>query len=510
MSEQRHIIKRQLIELQTASQQSASQIQAEMSRIYRQRIIPLIDQICSELSDPNRIYRLDLVQLDLGVIDIHTLEVDIVSKVRTQLRQQLAAEIKRQENTTDQQEQSQLELLTVFARTGSLPWWADTSQPDILTTCLQQLLKTTPDALRQLIRALAQEKEPVRRLILAYSDMALTNLLTLLIPADLSHPQEMIQLLLSPQTQAVKTMSQIRQNAWLALFSVAISTQPDWTNVRFYTAVSQQIALTSNMTTPQFLASLYQRTQEGSDQKADLNAFVQMLYPQVHDMSSPSGSDMTTEQWNGTDADQTGDNQSADPSAPAPSVEDAFARLQQAITNEQAGVSTLNTPDDLYVANAGLVILWPFLTHFFTNLNLLQAKAFKHDVLQQRAVGILQYLVTEESVFPEYLLPLNKLLCGVALTAVIDPQDPFSTAETEECTHLLQATISQAPILRNMSVEGFRGTFLQRQGILRARDGAWLLQVEQETYDVVLERFPWGWEWVKLPWMDTALRVEWV
>ena len=60
-----------------------------------------------------------------------------------------------------------------------------------------------------------------------------------------------------------------------------------------------------------------------------------------------------------------------------------------------------------------------------------------------------------------------------------------------------------------MSIAGFRGTFLLRQGILGQRDGAWLLRVERETYDIVLERFPWSVDWVKLPWMEAPLRVEW-
>ena len=86
---------------------------------------------------------------------------------------------------------------------------------------------------------------------------------------------------------------------------------------------------------------------------------------------------------------------------------------------------------------------------------------------------------------------------------------PLTESEAEECTDLLSALIEQAPILRNMSVEGFRGSFLLRQGVLSARDGAWLLQVERETYDVVVDRLPWSFEWVKLPWLDTLLRVEW-
>jgi hypothetical protein len=45
--------------------------------------------------------------------------------------------------------------------------------------------------------------------------------------------------------------------------------------------------------------------------------------------------------------------------------------------------------------------------------------------------------------------------------------------------------------------------------VLSARDGAWLLRVQRETYDVVLDRFPWSITWVKLPWMNTLLRVAW-
>ena len=60
-----------------------------------------------------------------------------------------------------------------------------------------------------------------------------------------------------------------------------------------------------------------------------------------------------------------------------------------------------------------------------------------------------------------------------------------------------------------MTIDGFRGNFLIRGGSLSMKYGNWLLRVERETYDVVLDRFPWGFQWVKLPWMKEVLRVEW-
>jgi hypothetical protein len=165
--------------------------------------------------------------------------------------------------------------------------------------------------------------------------------------------------------------------------------------------------------------------------------------------------------------------------------------------------------DEIYINNAGLVILWPFLSHFFGRLELLEAHQFKDTAARQRAAGLLQYAATGKASFPEYVLPLNKILCGLALTEVFDFGSSLLEPEAEECAHLLTAAIAQAPILRDMSPPGFRGTFLLRPGVLRSRDGAWLLQVERESYDVVLDRFPWSWEWVKLPWMAAPLRVEW-
>jgi hypothetical protein len=41
------------------------------------------------------------------------------------------------------------------------------------------------------------------------------------------------------------------------------------------------------------------------------------------------------------------------------------------------------------------------------------------------------------------------------------------------------------------------------------RTGAWLLRVERQAEDALLERLPWGWSWIRLPWMEHPLQVEW-
>jgi len=189
-------------------------------------------------------------------------------------------------------------------------------------------------------------------------------------------------------------------------------------------------------------------------------------------------------------------------------IENREAARRRPIPGQDAD-ATEETADEVYVGNAGLVLLWPFLGHFFAGLGLLVEQQFKDEAARQRAVGLLQHLATGAPAFPEYLLPLNKLLCGVDLTQLFDFGDPLTDGEADEALALLRAVIEHAPILRDMTPAGLQGTFLLRQGVLRISAGAWLLQVERESYDVVLERFPWSWDWVKLPWMAAPLRVEW-
>src|SRR5262249_15070238 len=142
-------------------------------------------------------------------------------------------------------------------------------------------------------------------------------------------------------------------------------------------------------------------------------------------------------------------------------------------------------------------------------LELMAEKKFKDGRALHRAVGLLQYIVTEDPSPPEYQVLLPRVLCGMDVKEVFDFGPPVTEVEAEECTDMLAAVIASAPILKEMSVDGFRGSFLIRKGALGTRDGSWLLRVERVTYDVVLDRFPWGLSWVKLPWMEAPLSVEW-
>src|SRR5207249_2404806 len=72
------------------------------------------------------------------------------------------------------------------------------------------------------------------------------------------------------------------------------------------------------------------------------------------------------------------------------------------------------------IDNAGLVLLWPFLRHFFGHLGLLDEGRFRDGEAVQRATGLLGHLATGDPAPAEYLLPLCKVLCGMEPDEVFD------------------------------------------------------------------------------------------
>jgi hypothetical protein len=167
------------------------------------------------------------------------------------------------------------------------------------------------------------------------------------------------------------------------------------------------------------------------------------------------------------------------------------------------------TDEEVYVENAGLVILWPFLPRFFAHLGLARERELVDAAAARRAAALLEYAATGTTDAREPALVLNKVLCGIDPGDVFELHEPLRPHELDEAEVLLRAVVERAPILRDMSTAGLRGTFLLRAGRLGAGAGRWLLRVERQTHDVVLDRFPWSIAWVKLPWMSAPLQVEW-
>jgi hypothetical protein len=165
--------------------------------------------------------------------------------------------------------------------------------------------------------------------------------------------------------------------------------------------------------------------------------------------------------------------------------------------------------EEVYVGNAGLVLAAPYMPQLFKMLDLMEEAKFKDERAAERAIHLLQFAVNESCDSPEFLLALNKILCGVASGIPIVREIAPLAREKEAIEGMLTAMIRNWTIIGNTSVQGLRESFLQRSGRLKLKDDGWHLRVEPKGIDVLLDRLPWGFSIIKHPWMTQPIYVEW-
>ncbi|MFK0731368.1 MAG: contractile injection system tape measure protein [Gloeotrichia echinulata GP01] len=437
MNQQRHIIKKQIIELQLNSQHGAVEMQNKVSKIYFSQAIPLIDDLCNQFSDLDTIQRIDTLEINLGNIDINNLEQDFITKLAAELRQQLTKKIllanspvpaQLQANSTNNLQfsnnnniNSELELFSYFILTGTLPWWTEKLSKEELEECCDRLITTSPLQLKSILWESFKHETQLKRIIYHFGDAILLKIACLFVPSlsqvDGNYNSENIDI--SPQIKLPKDISdnKSRQERWRELF----------VNVSL-----------------------------GKNAKSD----------------------------------------------PLQFTRENFANFQDKVDD-------FNDTNEIYINNAGLILLYPFLNQFFATIGLVKERCFINLSSAERAVLLLQYLVDASTKLSEHILPLNKLLCGIGLYESVDVNWEITPTEHTESENLLSAVIENWSILKNTSIPGFKTAFLQREGILKIRDGSWLLLVERKSYDVLLDRIPWNISVVKLPWMDEVLYSVW-
>ena len=610
MTPQRHTIKQQILELQVGSNIKAFELQNQLSELYRSKIIPLIDAYCNQFSDPDTLIRIDTLDIDLGEIDLQTLETDFVAKVKERLYEQLAEQLgsststpptdipsvtravaarpdRSPENARSQPPTnptaSQLEIFSYFLRTGLLPWWCDALSPSDLEDCCEQLLRTSPVALKAVLQTQLKYAIPSQRLVNQFSDQTLINLTTLLAPTGsqwLRHYLQDMQTLM-PQVESLQGLPtrQLRLKFWQGIwgqlsfnprphsnansairdnllqlatsFQVKVSTfwqqmlsaleHLQTEGVRFEselpTVLSDRPSTTANTSAPfqsaidnlGNLLSALKDLDNNPPLLSSLRAHIDALWSQLNALrleTSSAFSNRASTQTLLTDIETlVAELETHAPTVYDPLIEQIKAvvpSIERSITSParslevpaspnpfNQSVNSFSESEEIYIQNAGLILLWPFLTRFFETLNLVQANQFIDLQAAERAVLILQYLVNTATEIPEHWLPLNKLLCGLDLSAPVPATLDIAEIEQHECDTLLTAVIQNWSALKSTSIEGFRQTFLRREGILRVYRDDWLLQVEQKTYDILIDQLPWSIRVIKLPWMTQVLYSEW-
>ena len=170
----------------------------------------------------------------------------------------------------------------------------------------------------------------------------------------------------------------------------------------------------------------------------------------------------------------------------------------------------LDNSESLFVENAGLVLLWPFLSRLFDKLNLMEKREFVDNESQQKAILLSEFLVTGKTEFQESSLSLNKIICGAPLEMFVDIDLSLEKFELDICESLLKSVIKNWEKIENSSISTLRESFLIREGTLSKFGRDFNLNIQKKPYDVLLNTLPWNIGMIQTSLMKNRILVNWI
>jgi hypothetical protein len=407
-------------------------------------------------------------------------------------------------------EQSSVERLQTFLSGGQQASSFDKSS---LLTSVELMLNSQPAELADLLKRLLTAKSAADRLVAMLPESLLVKILLLLRPADHFKAILYADLLTMASVQSAAapqlTDRELHRRKWEFIFDFLIIRRQMFSEVSYVR---------------QFSEMLLDQTVAGRNASLeDKQQFFARLTESLRSTSSPSThvAGVRIAMIIGNLISDTSIRNAGEPGTALESKEqDKLERLYKASQTEQSVRADSATPfdfeehesdilEEVYVENAGLVLLSPYLPRYFDMVGLMEGRNFKDRAHAERGVHLLQYLLNDSTENFEYQLVLNKVLCGVRAGIPICKGIEITEQEKTCSGNLLQGVLQNWPALKNTSVEGLRESFLQRKAHLQLKDDAWHLQVESKAFDMLLDGVPWNYGTIKHPWMERPIYVHW-
>jgi hypothetical protein len=471
-----HLIRQQYLHIEyNGSESEGLALQNRLGSICYDCLLPAIERTLDRFSPAEGRLCIERLEIDAGCVDMETLERDLAESVARALEKSLKEELPPAHSSPRHKtpQQTLEQAFIYFLNTGALPWSfrlpANTDLESVLLYSWRQTGESSGQSHaghNAVLRALASSTAR-SRLIRQFSASFRETLLAMF------------------SQQALATVSKTLEGVRSFALSSAIRDQLAigiWEAAFACVAAREMISETDLVNKAWSALSV-----PGLRSRESINRFGNQIQEAVVDTPIPKDPAFNDE--------------------PETSPSGVITKKDvAAVRSASDGGDRLQVSEGIYLENAGLVLLHPFLPQLFDSLGIAAGEKL---LKPERALCLLHYLGSGQLKAPEYLMVLPKVLCGVDLSTAIESDVNLTATEQEEAEGLLKAVIGHWEALRNTSADGLRGTFLLRPGKLSLRGEEWLLQVESQTCDILMQQLPWGISMVKLPWMERMLWVEW-
>ena len=164
---------------------------------------------------------------------------------------------------------------------------------------------------------------------------------------------------------------------------------------------------------------------------------------------------------------------------------------------------------EIIVKDAGLVLIGAYIPILFKKLEYVVDGAFVSDQARLQACLLLRYIVFGD-LPSDGLYFLGNYFCGLPWNFRIPENTVLDENEKTIAESLIKSVIDNWKAIGHVSIDGFRGTFLHRDGkIEKESDEEVCLKVKQGPFDMLLDRLPWSYSMLKFKWHKKLLSTTW-
>ncbi|MEL7001650.1 MAG: contractile injection system tape measure protein [Bacteroidota bacterium] len=527
-----HIIHKQSLEVDTNNLKGVDRIHDLAKEWYYNYLTEVLEEVMDDHSNPDEFTFINELHIDLGKVSLNESPVILKQLLKNRFEEAYRAKEVEKLNTADYQYLGQKE------RADSKEKVQIVSKSNLLTGAFFEFLETSiwplyynfqsmPEFEDQLIKSVtdptsfAQDltsvftKHPytIRRLLYQFSE----GFIEFLFKLDSTRYQVykdsglelLFQFLGEHKSQNKAAVISIRTDTISIIFSEEANED---------TIFSRIVGTSKSTEVKNVLSSFYQsyKNKELPDLIAnwlisnlpeDMNGDQSDAQETSNESSKESNANAKKENTNGGLENAASQPESTD-SQSILSVDDEISALL--IANNIVGTQSKEGSDGgNYIGNAGLALLNPYLEMFFAELSLVSNGEFTSGEARERALVLLHYLATGREKVEEHELAFNKVLCGMPIHEPVPCDIILTENEIEESNNLLKAIIRNWSTLKKTSPDGLRESFIMRKGRLSESEDGWQLIVEQHALDILLSSLPWGFNVVKLKWMESPVFVKW-
>ncbi len=482
ITKEKNIIRKQVFDLQYNGKSDGIALRKEAEKLLKERLLPGIEQLINAHVAGDKVLYIDQLNIDVS-LDGQDWDYQFLDKVIDSIETELLKKI--QDNSSTgiiSTKQRFTDLLAFYFLNGYLPWWGAINSHTEWEEQLKSFLQDIPGKYDiQKLVTVFQVQTARARAALNLKDKFFWQLIEVLNPEQST------------------SFYNWRKDYKIFIEAISIAKWRDMISLKYKEAVLKALATidtNQDIINKEFTDSIVMEL-ESIPYNSIKNVF---SVPLSNQPLTKILSELKDKEAAGKQVKKK----------TAPSDDDKSEKKTDQVKEKEKSsdkdVLKVDENEGIYIQNAGLVIVAPYLSMLFKKLGLVQDNQIT-DIA--RAIALMSYIVSDNEEYEEFETVLNKILAGVDIEVPLPAKHILTQDEKNEVTELLQAVIGYWEILKNTSVEGLRVSFLQREGKLFFENESWNLQVQQQSYDMLLQHLPWNISMIKLPWMKHLLNVNW-